>query len=322
MIFLIVVVIILVSVFVKYNNDKTILLHPDTIQEIIKSTNEQVNKNAQVVTEVQIMANKQAIIQAKLVANAQDLQAKADASARLLAAKQLSDQADASVQAIIIAKNQAYVASKAIAQAKTDADHIAAQIQAGIAAKAIEQAKSIQLANEQAAINLAQTTALAEQIAKTKADAQAKLIAANQEIADAITQAQILKARSDAQAAKFNGNYSLKGGRENQYCTNDNGDVFICNRSSVGQWETFTLNDLGNQTMSIRAYTGNYCSNVNGKIECNRSSVGPWEIFNYTKKSNVLSLQNQNKYCTDTGGQVTCNADVIGAWETFIFSPL
>jgi hypothetical protein len=61
---------------------------------------------------------------------------------------------------------------------------------------------------------------------------------------------------------------------------NGGGGAVYCNRTAVGDWEKFTIVDLGSNVYAIRSFNGLYLSAINGgggDVEARAEGVGSWE---------------------------------------------
>lgn len=115
---------------------------------------------------------------------------------------------------------------------------------------------------------------------------------------------------------------ALKGGRAKKYCA-DESDKVICNRDNRGEWETFKIEDLGNNQIALLGgRSSKYCSDQNDKIVCNRDKRREWETFKIeVLGDNQIALRGgrENKYCADEEGKMICNRNARTALETFAF---
>lgn len=113
-------------------------------------------------------------------------------------------------------------------------------------------------------------------------------------------------------------------GSNGQYVSSENGQsAMMCNRSSAGGWEQFTIESTGDGKVALRGSNGQYVSSENGQspMYCNRSSVGGWEAFEWISLgNNSFALRGFNgQYVSSENGQsgMMCNRGSIGGWETF-----
>ncbi len=115
-------------------------------------------------------------------------------------------------------------------------------------------------------------------------------------------------------------------GTNGQYVSSENGGSgMMCNRSSVGGWEQFTVVDAGGGKIGLRGTNGLYVSSENGAsaMMCNRSSIGGWEAFDWVDAGNGnIALRGTNgQYVSSEDGvsPMMCNRSSIGGWEIFSY---
>jgi len=119
---------------------------------------------------------------------------------------------------------------------------------------------------------------------------------------------------------------------------NGGGSTVVANRpvgTAVGQWETFGLIDLGNNTVVLQTFDGHFVTAENGggstsagqpqPVVANRTQVGAWEKFVLVAvgpNQVALKTSNGNFVTAENGGgsTVVANRTAIGAWETFVLS--
>jgi Fascin domain len=103
------------------------------------------------------------------------------------------------------------------------------------------------------------------------------------------------------------------------------GQVIIANRPALGPWETFILEELGNNQVALKASNGQYwCAEGGGGqvINANRTARGAWETFTIERLGNnqlALRANNGQYLCAEGGGgqAILANRPARGAWETF-----
>jgi glucosylceramidase len=112
-------------------------------------------------------------------------------------------------------------------------------------------------------------------------------------------------------------------GINNQYVSGENGTKPMwCNRTSVGDWERFTVVDAGGGKIALRSM-GKYVSSENGStsITCSRTTIGDWEKFDWVVNADgKISLRGNNgRYISSENGaaEMTCNRTNISGWEAF-----
>jgi parallel beta-helix repeat protein len=99
------------------------------------------------------------------------------------------------------------------------------------------------------------------------------------------------------------------------------------NRTSAGQWESFTVVDAGNGDIGLLAQSNSkyVCADNTGTspLIANRTSVGQWETFTEIDAGNgnigLLSHANSMYVCADNAGAnpLIANRSAIGGWESF-----
>jgi len=105
--------------------------------------------------------------------------------------------------------------------------------------------------------------------------------------------------------------------------------TLVSNRPSVGEWEKFTLYELGDNKIALQAANGKYVSADEGKagsLVADRDQIGEWETFTLVPQVNgTVALQAWNhKYVTvDPGLSDKRKGTLMGAreeakeWERF-----
>jgi len=118
----------------------------------------------------------------------------------------------------------------------------------------------------------------------------------------------------------YYGGVTLRGGKADQYCIDKGTGGVVCDGTSPGPFDVYGIEQHGDKFALIGGQTAKYCADEGDEILCNRDSVGDWEKFSiqgvgdgkYTIKSN-----RSDKYCADEGDKIICNRDAVGAWEKF-----
>lgn len=100
-------------------------------------------------------------------------------------------------------------------------------------------------------------------------------------------------------------------------------------REQVGDWETFTVRNLGGGRVALKAGNGKYvCADfANGNyLAANRDSVAEWETFEIVELANgkvaIRAAGNNYVRCRFEGdaplpGLLVADRTEVGAWETF-----
>lgn len=103
----------------------------------------------------------------------------------------------------------------------------------------------------------------------------------------------------------------------------DHGQV-VASRTDVGDWESFTLANLGGRQVALLSHVGLFSAQSGGGsgVNANRSQVGDWERWTVIGHGgNVVSLRTINGHhlTAEGGGGRECNANrtSIGDWERF-----
>lgn len=115
---------------------------------------------------------------------------------------------------------------------------------------------------------------------------------------------------------------SLRG-INNLYVSGLNGTApMVCDRTSVQDWEKFTIVDAGNGKVALRSMN-KYVSSENGAgpITCSRTTISDWEKFDWVVNADgkVSFRGNNGKYISSENGTIpmTCNRATISGWESF-----
>jgi hypothetical protein len=119
-----------------------------------------------------------------------------------------------------------------------------------------------------------------------------------------------------------NGIYSIKGGKDNKFCADDN-DNMRCNRDGAGGWEKFNITKDGDRYTIRGGRENKLCADDNDTMRCNRDGVGSWERFDIKKDGDRYTIRGgrNNKLCADEGGRIICDRDGVGSWERFDIRP-
>lgn len=114
-------------------------------------------------------------------------------------------------------------------------------------------------------------------------------------------------------------------GLNNQYVSGENGvKPMWCNRTSVGDWERFTVVDAGGGKIALRSMN-KYVSSENGaaSVTCSRTTIGDWEKFDWvvTTDGKVALRGNNGRYISSENGaaEMTCTRTSISGWEAFTY---
>ena len=122
---------------------------------------------------------------------------------------------------------------------------------------------------------------------------------------------------------------SLRALANNMIVTADNAGAspLIANRTSVGQWETFDLIQVGSGTVALRAHANNMIVTTDNAgaspLIANRTAIGQWETFQLITNSNgtvsLLALANNRYVTAENAGAAAliANRTAIGGWEQF-----
>ena len=122
------------------------------------------------------------------------------------------------------------------------------------------------------------------------------------------------------------GIYSIKGGRDNKFCADENSQI-VCNRNAAQGWEKFRLTKLSDSTYSFALQGGRankYCADESQKVICDRNSAGAWETFRIEQQPDGtygIKGGRNNKYCADEPSKMICDRGNVGGWEKFTISP-
>lgn len=115
---------------------------------------------------------------------------------------------------------------------------------------------------------------------------------------------------------------TLKGNNGLYVSSKGGQSPMICNVSTLGGWEEFTLIDAGHGKVALQN-SGFYVSDEDGEnpINCNRTSYSTWEEFDWIvaadgnvtlRGTNSLFISSENG-----AGTMTCNRPVAQGWEEF-----
>lgn len=112
-----------------------------------------------------------------------------------------------------------------------------------------------------------------------------------------------------------NGKYTIKQG---MYCA-DEGNNFVCNRSSVGPWERHDIINLGGGNYNIKGGKNNkFCADEGNKFVCNRGEARGWEnteIINLGGGNYNIKGGKNKKYCHYDGTKFACNTDTPSSFQ-------
>jgi hypothetical protein len=99
------------------------------------------------------------------------------------------------------------------------------------------------------------------------------------------------------------------------------GMTLRANRDSAGPWETFTVTDHDDGTVSLRAFNGQYVAVFGGQLWATRDAIEAGSIFGLIDRGNgTVALRAPNgKYVWAGPGTegLSASSDAIGAMETF-----
>lgn len=101
------------------------------------------------------------------------------------------------------------------------------------------------------------------------------------------------------------------------------GREVVANRPALGPWETWTVDKIDAEHVSIQASTGHYlCAELDGTVVANRTALGEWERWTVQLHADGrVSFQSAHgKFlCAEGGGggPVVANRPAAGPWESF-----
>ncbi len=103
------------------------------------------------------------------------------------------------------------------------------------------------------------------------------------------------------------------------------GSAVAANRTKVGRWETFTMEELGNNKVALKTHTGHYLSAKDGggsTLAANRTKIGRWETFTKIDLgNNKIALKTHTGHYVvaenNNGNIVNANRTRRGSLETF-----
>jgi frataxin-like iron-binding protein CyaY len=132
----------------------------------------------------------------------------------------------------------------------------------------------------------------------------------------------------DASKLFGNSKITLKGGRNNQYCSSSTQSALVCEKSSAGPSDSFVLKiqdrysseEYGTQ-YSLEQ-DGQVCTVVKdneNRVVCNQKFTKPDnQLFTvYPTSGNQFNIIHNGKYCSDDVNGFQCKKDKAGIWETF-----
>eukprot|EP00656_Telonema_subtile_P007708 TRINITY_DN13620_c0_g2_i4.p1 TRINITY_DN13620_c0_g2~~TRINITY_DN13620_c0_g2_i4.p1 ORF type:complete len:3743 (-),score=834.31 TRINITY_DN13620_c0_g2_i4:156-11384(-) len=115
---------------------------------------------------------------------------------------------------------------------------------------------------------------------------------------------------------------ALKGGHQRgaKYCADEYNQI-RCNRNGIGQWEKFTVGDVGDGRIGLKGgQRGKWCADEGNTIKCNRNRIGQWEKFRAVDAGGgLIGLRGgqTNRLCADEYWATKCNRNHLGQWEKF-----
>ncbi|XBM35230.1 hypothetical protein AAG663_08755 [Bacillus licheniformis] len=104
---------------------------------------------------------------------------------------------------------------------------------------------------------------------------------------------------------------------------NGGGDLVVVNRPEAKEWETFELNRLDEDHITLKAHNGQYLCAENGGgtiIVANRGEAHEWEKFGLFIDHNglvSLSVHNGQFLCAESTGVLMANRNEPKEWEAF-----
>lgn len=118
----------------------------------------------------------------------------------------------------------------------------------------------------------------------------------------------------------YNGKYVAAEGGGN--------DILIADRDEIGEWETFKINYISGDFVTLQVYNGNYVTAEPwGYVSADRTEVGEWEIFKVIRLANgKVGFRASSGYylCADGhfGGLIVADRTILDTWEMFGMSPI
>lgn len=109
-------------------------------------------------------------------------------------------------------------------------------------------------------------------------------------------------------------------------------DQLIANRDWFREWETFTIENLGDNKIALKAYNGKYVCAEQSRgwlMYANRDQIGPWETFELhtVREPNLndygeFGLKNVGSGCWVSadgtrGNRLIADRDAYLEWEKF-----
>lgn len=117
----------------------------------------------------------------------------------------------------------------------------------------------------------------------------------------------------------------LKGNNGKYVCSENGKKAIICNRTSVGNWEKFTVVNAGGGKIALKGNNGKYL-NDGSPMWCTTNSITNTAKFTWTDAGNgkIALKGNNGKYVSSENGLavMNCNRSSIGTWEKFTFNIL
>ena len=115
----------------------------------------------------------------------------------------------------------------------------------------------------------------------------------------------------------------LKGNNDEYVTYSGTDGLLTCTNSTLGNVETFTLEDAGDGRYAMKGYNGKYVTlnTSDNKLYCNSSTVGENEKFTLTDLCGIYSIQGPNNmFVSSENGDVngmTCTRTSPQEWEFF-----
>ncbi|MFB8425032.1 hypothetical protein ACFC4S_23735 [Priestia megaterium] len=104
---------------------------------------------------------------------------------------------------------------------------------------------------------------------------------------------------------------------------NGGGSIVVVNRPKVGEWETFELNRVDQEHITLKTESGQYlCAEEGGGtiVVANRSEAKEYETFKlFVDQSGLVALQSHNGQflCAEGSGVLIANRPEAKEWEAF-----
>lgn len=116
---------------------------------------------------------------------------------------------------------------------------------------------------------------------------------------------------------------SFKTHDAKHYITAELDGTVVANRTEVGPWELWQIEERPDGLFTIKSHHGLYlCAELDGTVNANRAEVGPWECWRVGEELNgQVSFESHHGLflCAEGGGgsTVVANRDGVGPWESF-----